>query len=173
VTIGSISTTLKCDVCGRTEPAPVSGDWHFRANDFLIDAYREHGVEAVIYALWRVSERARNSFYFAPSIKLWEDYPERPEAVTREIDALMVVDGRLYLCEAKNSAALSRDEIESLVSAATRIRPDVVLVVCMEQDATGLNRAMEMLRERLPQKIETELLAFRASDLEDDPILPH
>jgi hypothetical protein len=173
VTIGSISSTLKCDVCGRLEPAPVSGDWHFRGNDFVIDAYREHGVEAVIYALWQVSERARSSFYFAPSMTLWEDYPEVPDVTMIEIDALMVVDGRLYLCEAKSSAALDGDEIEKLVSAATRIRPDVVLIACMEENAAGLSRAMQTLKQRLPKEIETELLAFQASALEDDPILPH
>lgn len=173
VTIASISKTLKCEVCGRAEPAPVSGDWHFRGNDFVIDAYREHGAEAVIYALWQVSERARDSFYFAPSIKLWEDYPEVPGVTTREIDALMVVDGHLYLCEAKSSAALDDSEIEKLISAATRIRPDFVLVACMEEDSAGLNRAMEALTRRLPEGIGAELLVFQSEALEDDPILPH
>jgi hypothetical protein len=104
---------------------------------------------------------------------LWEDYPEVPDVTMIEIDALMVVDGRLYLCEAKSSAALDGDEIEKLVSAATRIRPDVVLIACMEENAAGLSRAMQTLKQRLPKEIETELLAFQASALEDDPILPH
>jgi hypothetical protein len=173
VTIGNMLSTLKCDVCGRPEPAPVSGDWHFRANEFVIDAYREHGVEAVIFALWQLSERARSSFYFAPSMKLWEDYPEMPDVTTIEIDALMVVDGWPYLCEAKSSAALDEDEIEKLVSAATHIRPDVLLIACMEENTTGLNRAMQTLKQRLPKGIETEVLAFQGSALEDDPILPH
>jgi len=130
-------------------------------------------VEAVIFALWQLSERARSSFYFAPSMKLWEDYPEMPDVTTIEIDALMVVDGWLYLCEAKSSAALDEDEIEKLVSAATHIRPDVLLIACMEENTTGLNRAMQTLKQRLPKGIETEVLAFQGSALEDDPILPH
>jgi hypothetical protein len=32
---------------------------------------------------------------------------------------------------------------------------------------------MQTLKQRLPKEIETELLAFQASALEDDPILPH
>ncbi len=173
VTIAGISSTLKCDVCGRPEAAPVSGDWHFRGNDFVIGFYREHGGEAVIFALWQLSERARDSFYFAPSMKLWQDYPEVPDVRPIEIDALMVVDGRLYLCEAKSSAALDDNEIEKLISAATRIRPDVVLIACMEENGAGLNRAMQALRQRLPKGIEVEVLVFRHGALEDDPILPH
>ena len=73
----------------------------------------------------------------------------------------------------KKFGALDGDEIEKLVSAATRIRPDVVLIACMEENAAGLNRAMQTLKQRLPKEIETELLAFQASALEDDPILPH
>ena len=102
-----MSTLLKCDVCGQAESAPVSGDWHFRANDFLLEAYREHGVEAIVWTLWILWSRAQRSFYFAPSMWLWETYPLRKEdGPTVEIDALAVVDGKLYLCEAKSSAAL-------------------------------------------------------------------
>jgi hypothetical protein len=43
----------------------------------------------------------------------------------------------------------------------------------MEENAAGLSRAMQTLKQRLPKEIETELLAFQASALEDDPILPH
>jgi hypothetical protein len=85
----------------------------------------------------------------------------------------MVVDGRLYLCEARNSASMDEDEIEKLISAATRIRPDVLLIACMEQNAAGLNRAMQTIKQRLPPGIDIELLAFRRDALEDDPILPH
>jgi len=77
VTIDSIGRTLECVVCRRQEPAPVSGDWHFRANGFLIEAYRDHGVEAVIYGLFQLWERARNSFYFAPSMMVWTASPQR------------------------------------------------------------------------------------------------
>ena len=80
VTIDDLRRTLVCEVCGNTEGAPVSAGWHFRGNPFVIEAYREHGVEAVIWALSQLWERARRSFYFAPSLRLWLDYPERRAA---------------------------------------------------------------------------------------------
>ena len=31
---------MTCAVCRREEPASISGDWQFRPNPFLIEAYR-------------------------------------------------------------------------------------------------------------------------------------
>jgi hypothetical protein len=58
------------------------------------------------------------------------DYPKN-----REIDALAVVDNELYLCEAKNSDGLSTQDKAKLVAAIERVRPDVLLLVCMDTDA--------------------------------------
>jgi hypothetical protein len=113
-TVDDMRGTLECQICKRTEPAPVSGDWHFRANSFVVEAYREQGVEAVIWALWRLWSAARESFYFAPSMCLWESYPKtREDGPNVEFDALAVVDGRLYLCEAKSSSGLDNNQIDS------------------------------------------------------------
>jgi hypothetical protein len=171
VAISELKPTLVCGVCGSSEPAPVSAGWHFRGNGFVIDAYREHGVEAVIWALWRLWERARRSFYFAPSLSLWvEEYPEDGQVGSDvEIDALAVVDGNLYLCEAKTSAALTAREIEQLVLAAERIRPDILLVACMEPATEGLRTSIASLQRRVDEGVKVELLDFRAEMLERAP----
>jgi hypothetical protein len=173
ITIDSIGRVLQCNVCKRSVPAPVSGNWHFRGNEFVVEAYRDHGVEAVIYGLWQLSERARTSFYFAPSMRLWEDYPEVVNAKPPlEIDALAVVDGMLYLCEGKSSAGLDDSEIVKLVSAAERIRPDVLLIACMEEDTRGINAQATKLKGRLPSGVDFEIIEFRPEVLERSPILP-
>jgi hypothetical protein len=172
VTIDSIGPTLECEVCGRTELAPVSGDWHFRANESVIEAYRDHGTEAVIYALWRLWGRARSSFYFAPSIRLWEDYPEKPNAKSVEVDALVVVDGQLYLCEAKNSAGLDDNEIAQLISAAERIRPDVILLACLEEDTSAFQSPAKKMEAKLPTGIRLEILGMRPEAFGRGPLLP-
>jgi hypothetical protein len=140
VAIDNMRGILECEVCRRTQPAPVSGDWQFRASQFVLDAYREHGVEPVIWTLWRLSEQARRSFYFAPSMCLWEQYPETSGAkLDIEVDALVVVDGELYLCEAKTSPGLNSLQVEQLSAAASRIRPNVLLISCMEPPTAGLS----------------------------------
>jgi hypothetical protein len=172
-TVDAMRSTLECQICRQTEPAPVSSDWHFRANSFVLEAYREQGVEAVIWALWRLWYSAHDSFYFAPSMWLWESYPRtRKDGPDIEVDALAVVDGRLYLCEAKSSSGLDKRQIEQLFSAATRIRPDVLLIACMDEVTPSLRTSAEELRSRLGVEIKVELLEFQADALERNSILP-
>ncbi len=97
VGIEELGRSMDCEVCGHAEPAPVSSDWHFRPNSFVIEAYRDHGTETLIWALWKLWGRAQRSFYFAPSLRLWLHYPESGEQCAVEIDAVVVVDGRYTL----------------------------------------------------------------------------
>jgi hypothetical protein len=150
----------------------VSGDWHFRPNDFVIEAYRDHGVEAVVYGLFRLWDQARDSFYFTPSMKLWEDYPEQPNAKPIEIDAIAVLDGLLYLCEAKNSGGLSASDKAKLVSAAHRIRPNVLLLVTMDEDPKKMTADRVALQAELGNDVRVEVMGFTPGALRRDPILP-
>jgi hypothetical protein len=173
ISIDRMSRAMECEVCKQTSPAPVSGDWHFRANDFVLEAYREHGVEAVIWTLWRLWDSCRYSFYFAPSMWLWESYPESLGAGPDvEIDALAVVDGRLYLCEAKSSAGLDRKQVDQLCSGAAHIRPDVLVIACMDDLTSNMKAAQTELRTRLGPDIAVELMEFRAGEFENHSILP-
>jgi hypothetical protein len=149
------------------------GDWCFRANDFVLEAYREHGVEAVIWTLWRLWDSCRYSFYFTPSMWLWEVYPEsRGIGPDVEIDALAVVDGRLYLCEAKSSAGLDGKQVDQLCSAAAHIRPDVLMIACMDDLTSNMKAAQAELQTRLGTGIAIELMEFRAGELEKHSVLP-
>jgi hypothetical protein len=170
----SVERTLVCDICQNETSAPVSGDWAFRLNDFVLEAYRDHGIEPVVWSLWRLSVRARTSFYFAPSMSLWDDYPENVDGPIAELDALAVVDGMLYLIEAKASARLSADQIKSLVDICERVRPDVLLIALMEaKPSAGLDRRLDGLKLRLMPRTKVEILRFERSDLEDGSMLPH
>jgi hypothetical protein len=169
VAIDDMKRTLNCDVCGNTEPAPVAAGWHFRGNPFVIDAYREHGIEAVIWALWQLWQRAKRSFYFAPSLSLWLNYPAGEGGSDFEIDALAVVDGKLCLCEGKSSARLDASEVEQLVLASERIRPDVILIACFDWATEAMRRAVEALSGRVGNGIEVELLEFRPEVLDRTP----
>jgi len=165
---------LKCGVCGQTQSAPVSGNWHFQANSFLLEAYREHGVEAIIWTPWQLWFLvARRSFYFAPSMWLWEQYPQnKQDGPTVEIDALAVVDGNLYLCEAKTSAVLDRSQREQLVAAATRIRPDVLLLSTMDEPGSGLKEAVAELQRDIGNDTKVDLMEFRPEALDQREVLP-
>src|SRR5262249_6044465 len=110
---------------------------------------------------------------FAPSMWLWESYPRtREDGPDIEGDALAVVAGRLYLCEAKSSSGLDNHQIEQLFSTATRIRPDVLLIACMDEMTPSLKTSAKALQSRLGAEIKVELLEFDAGALEKNPILP-
>ncbi|MEJ2121086.1 MAG: hypothetical protein P8Z76_10320, partial [Alphaproteobacteria bacterium] len=173
VTIDSISRSLKCNVCGREELAPVSGPWHYRASPFLLAAYREHGVEAVIWTLWELWKHASRSFYFAPSMSVWDEYPDQPDVKpTAELDALVVVDGKLCLCEAKSSASLDSQGIAKLTGIATKIRPDVLVVSCMEPGTKRFANAIQKLNENVGDDIRVQAITFDTTALERGPLLP-
>jgi len=110
--------------------------------------------------------------HFAPSICLWESYPKTKDGPNVEVDALAVVDGRLYLCEAKSSSGLDNNQIEQLCSAATHIRPDALLIACMDEVSSSLRTSAKALQSRLGAEINVELLEFDADALEKNPILP-
>ena len=171
--IDDLSRTLICLICGRDEPAPVAGSWQFRINPFVLEAYRDQGSEAVIWALWQLSGQSRASFYFVPSLKLWLSYPESvADPWFGEVDAVAVVDGLTYLVEAKSSKGLGEGEISQLLVAAERIRPDVLLIACMGPERAALDRSAEKLRAALPADIKVELLTFDPAALDWSPFLP-
>jgi len=172
VSIDALQRSLTCEICGLSEAAPVYSDWHFRANPFLLEAYREHGTEAAIWALWRLTERAQDSFYFVPSIKLWVKRPEvNDEQADAEIDAVAVVDGNVYLVEATTSRGLSDKEIEQLTLIAERIRPNVMFIACTADTGGGVDNLLNRLKESLPLGVRPEVLTFNPDELPTDPFL--
>lgn len=173
VGVDELGRTLSCSVCGRDEPAPVSGSWQFCINPFILEAYRDHGIEAVVWALWRLLYRSKSSFYFVPSLKLWLSYPDGPsDTCDAEVDAVAVVDGEVYLVEAKSSAGLAEGEVAQLLLAAERIRPDVLMVACMNESSGALDRTAQRLRGALPAEIKVEVLTFNSAELDRRPFLP-
>ena len=171
VSIAGLSKTLRCSICGREEAAPVSGDWQFKANPFVVAAYRDHGTEAVVWALWRLWERSRRSFYFAPSMRLWLKYPDsKGDESDAEVDAIVVVDGKVHQLEAKSAAGLNEEGRRKLILAADRIRPDVVVFGCMEAGGS-LDRVAAEIRAALPSGVALEVLKFDRNALERMPSL--
>lgn len=173
VGIDALTRTMTCAVCRREEPAPVSGDWQFRPNPFLIEAYRDHGTEALVWALWRLWDRSRRSFYYAPSLRLWLAYPTSTRGTADvEVDAIAIVDGRVHLIEAKSASGLDSGEIKQIVVAAERIRPDVLVIACMDERTDALDRATATLRRSMPEGIAVEVMTFKPEQLDRSPLLP-
>jgi len=169
--IENLRTTLVCEVCGNSEPAPIANDWKFKLNEFVLDAMRQHGTIALIWCLIQISNRAQASFYYAPSMKLME-LVEDAEVWT-EVDLLAVVDGDCYVCEVKTSPRVTDAEIAKFASAVNKLRPDVALFAVMEEGAdiqTSLNARIAPL---IDEGIKLEILPLHQSHFDDDARLPN
>jgi hypothetical protein len=88
-----------------------------------------------------------------------------------EVDAIAVVDGKVYQLEAKSAARLDEEGRRKLVLAAERIRPDVVVIASMEEVSGSLQRAVERIKADLPSCVEIEVMAFDPKELERTPHL--
>ena len=89
-----------------------------------------------------------------------------------EIDALVVVDGLLFLCEAKSSGSLNEADVNKIVRRTERIRPDTVLIALMESPGERLAQAAQLLKTRLPKDTKVEFISFNENEMTENPWLP-
>ena len=59
------------------------------------------------------------------------------------------------------------------MAIASIIRPDVLLITCMEEITGNIRAAEKTLKGRLGDDIRVELMGFDPSMLERDPLLPY
>ena len=172
ISIGNLDKTMSCEVCGKLEPAPIEKPWHFRLNGFLIEGIKEHGILPLVWCLDKLLKRAHSSFFFTPSLELWNKYPEENNAQNdAEIDLLGVIDGEVFLCEVKSSDRIF--DINKLVEVSKRLRPDIVILSIMAESNTRIQQRFNELTSFLDgHEIKTELMTFEENDIDDDPSLP-
>jgi len=142
--MGSIRQKVQCDGCNATVPVPVESAWRYRLNSLVRNGIALHGCVPVIFALYALRERARESFIYTHGIALFKEYGDaKPEA---EIDLLCISDGMLVCGEVKSSASdFTREELGKLARVATEIRADQVVISAFN-DREGL---MEQHRSTL------------------------
>lgn len=90
---------------------------------------------------------------------------DEPDA---EVDAIVVVDGKVHQLEAKSASGLNEEGRKRLILASERIRPDVVELGCMEA-GNSLGRLEGEIRVALPSGVALEVLIFDANELERVP----
>ena len=80
--------------------------------------------------------------------------------------------GQAILVEGKTTAELENREIAQIALAAQHIRPNVILIACLEEVTEPLRKAVERLKSKLAPGITAEILALDARWLDDSPFLP-
>jgi hypothetical protein len=172
ISIDDLSRVLHCSVCQDNASPPVSGGWQFKASGFFVEAYSDHGTEAAIWALWRLSEKARSSFYFLPSCLIWYAQHREEGPNDCEVDLIAVVDGKTVAVEATTSKSLREAELAKLAEFAIRVRPDILFIVCGTETVRGRAQLSARLEEMIPSGVAVEIETYRKSGDHIDPYLP-
>lgn len=171
--IESLSALLSCEICGTEQAAPISNDWHFKLNDFILEAMKEHGTTALIWCLIQLHNRARSSFYYIPSTKFFDRDEEGNLVNPKETDLIAVLDGDLYVCEVKSSSGLGETEIKSFADIVNRIRPNVALLAVMDtvkQDMAG--RLRNRISKYVDDGIKVEIMILEEGHFDTNSSLP-
>jgi hypothetical protein len=127
----NIAQRHPCDGCGAEVHTPVDTQWIYRANSLVRGAIAHHGTVALLLALAKLREQARDSYIYSPGIQFYERYEDRDPAV--EVDLVCVSDGKIVVGEVKTDAGeFNRPEIDKLVAAAKRLGADQACVFALD-----------------------------------------
>ena len=170
--IENLEQIMNCEVCGRTEPAPVAETWHFKLNGFVLEGLREHGLLPVIWCLANLSALANTSFFYFNPYELFFTQEAATSGISNaELDLLIVSDGVVRLVEAKAS---SRGlDIAKTAELAKRRRPDVVTLAVMETESPNLKLKLSELKKQLSgTDVDADLMTLNPDDIDCSPWLP-
>jgi hypothetical protein len=170
VGLEQLKAILICEVCKQSEPAPVTFEWLFRANEFLLESFRSHSVLSVIWTLSALQRRCRYSFMFLGPT--WFGFDPDSDAPDAEADLLALCDGQTLLCEVKSSwRGLTKGELDRFVALARRLRPDTALLAVMDEGSAleeDVEAANHLLRK---EDIRFEVLTLDAAPFQGDTYL--
>lgn len=171
VSIDNLKANLSCDICAYAIAAPISDDWKFFLNGFILQAMQQHGITATIWCLVQLNQKANSSFYYVPSIEFYEhDEAKEPKSPVAEADIMAVVDGELFICEVKSSG---RDnDFSRFLKVIERLRPDVALIAIMDDDVNIPQKIRNSIGNKIPKGVKFEIMIFSSDDFDDTPGLP-
>lgn len=171
VDLDTLASELSCEVCNQATQAPISIEWLFRPNEFLIESLRDHSTLSLVWAISELRQRVKRSFIFVKPT--WFGFTEETTTQDAEADLLVLLDGQALLCEIKSSwRSLRMADVDSLVSLAQRLRPDVAVLGVMET-GPGPTAKLEAAKQQLhTHGIELMILRPTEANSSDGPYLP-
>ena len=131
VAIDRLAPNLQCSVCRASHSLAANIELQFLLDEAVFRGMRERGLRTVVWAIGYLQASAKHAFLFAPPLDL---YVNRKRLT--DIDIPCVVDGRVVIGEAKDSVrGITRATSNKLIAAAKLLRPDVVVLACLDPKA--------------------------------------
>jgi hypothetical protein len=171
--IENVKTFQDCEICNSSFQAEVNFDWDFYLNEFFSDALRNHGILPVIWALGKLQKSARECFFYISSIELNPKYRGEDgfEDSGSELDFACIIDGKFHIGEVKKSIGYFKDNvIEKLITQANEIKPDVVVLACLEKNEAALQEKAQRVQEACRGNIQSVIsLVPSSEDFDEKP----
>jgi hypothetical protein len=168
IAIDAVKKTIVCEVCGTSEAAQVSTPWRFRLNEFVREALRKHGILPLFWALSKLREFPERSFFFEGPLDVFFDHPPwAADGPDGDIDLIVVSNGRVSICEVKQSGRQLR-RAEGFSASVRRLRPDVGVIAVMEQQTPQIAQGFRRFADTLQGTgIEARLITLHENDFEE------
>jgi hypothetical protein len=168
VAIDQVKREITCEICGTAEAAPIGRPWEIRLNEFVREALRKHGILPAFWALSRLWSTGRTGFFFEGPLDIYiNQYREEAGGPDTDIDLTVVSDGRVSMCEVKQSARQLR-KARDFADTIRHLRPDVGIIAVMEPESPEILDMFARFSEGLRGTgIGVSLLTLSAGDFGD------
>ena len=141
-------------------------------NMFHTKDLRDGNLTVIRTLIWLKGE-SKIDFTYLPQVDLIKNY--RNSKPYTDLDIVCIVDGKLYIGEAKHTSTAFHDKnsqnltcLDTLAAIAQEILPDTIVLSCYQNQSKRLENAQKTLigiLYKLPHKPKVEIKVLRKPDL--------
>jgi len=140
--IDEVSETFRCRRCLSIQDRPLSPAISFRLNEALYQAYKSNfAVPALTLGL--MARLSKTSFIYSPQITLTAG-----DGQSSELDIVAIMDGDLFVGEAKSGNSIARRKIAGIGQLATSVGAGCVVFSTTCRDSCHDIDCNECMRNR-------------------------
>ena len=153
--IEEMHKAITCRGCQVPFSLPAETEWSYQLNELIRVAIGDHGLLPVLRTLTRLFDRARDCFFFSPSVEFLSYPDEGDPTVERELDLAWVKDGLFGIAEVKTTTKLFKpSDFEDMAAAAQITRPDILLIAAPGGSDEDLVKGKRAIEEKLGTKCD-------------------
>jgi hypothetical protein len=166
--IEDMHRTISCRGCYVSFPLPAETPWSYQLNELIRAGVADQGLLPVFRTLARLFDGANDCFFFTPSVEFLTYADGDKLKLERELDIGWIKDGSFGIAEIKTTSKLfKQSDFEDLVTLASAVRPDIVLIATPEGSTKELLTGKKMIEEKLNKN--TRVWAWGAEEFEHSP----
>lgn len=146
--IDDVRQYVTCDGCRYKYSMPANPEMSYRLNSLVRQGIFAHGLVPVVLVLGQLLRYSNSSFFFAPSMDLYQQISNEPIKYKKltDSDIVCIKDGKLILGEIKqNQEKFTLIQMMDLADIAESIEADILLFSSLDEKTN--NRTNEMIEK--------------------------